>query len=282
MLLHHAPGRGSLSSANSLCACLSFRGSSPRPRLPILSPRRHTLPSSAHARRREKGGAAVGIGRAVAAAASRGSSSSPVPSPPLAWPSTRISMGCAGREPGAARGRPCGAVPAGRPFGAGRRRESALASSASEPDGGGSEPDGGGSGPDSGERARARRRAPPPPSTRGSSPAWSFAEPRSTERVGRRGASSSPSPLSLSLRPWRRQAAEVGHGGGLRRLGSSTAGGMPRTHAGPAPRQPIQTLATRAGSSARRTLRYHCVLDREHCCGRFSVNWYCIVRYRVG
>ena len=77
----------------------------------------------------------------------------------------------------------------------------------------GSGADGGGSGPDSGERARARRRAPPPPSTRGSSPPWSFAEPRSTERVGWRGASSSPSPLSLSV-----------HGGGRLRRSGTAAG----------------------------------------------------------
>ena len=76
-------------------------------------------------------------------------------------------------------------------------------------------------------------------------------------------------PLPLSLRPWRRQAAEVGHGGGLRRLGSSTAGGMPRTHAGPAPRQPIQTLANRAGSSARRPTLYFTARDSALRCGHF-------------
>ena len=111
-------------------ACLSFRRSSPRPLLPVLSQRRRTLPSAAHAGERSppaRGRRGAGARRLARGERRNGGRRGESRCCRLAWASIHISMGRAGRKLGVApgAGRKGGPAPGGRRGERGGRRRPA-------------------------------------------------------------------------------------------------------------------------------------------------------------
>ena len=116
--------------ANDLRACFSFRRSSPRPLLPVLSQRRRTLPLAAHAGERSppaRGRRGAGARRLARGERRNGGRRGESRCCRLAWASIHVSMGRAGRKLGVApgAGRKGGPAPGSRRGERGERRRPA-------------------------------------------------------------------------------------------------------------------------------------------------------------